>query len=82
MLNRRPKELASARLLAGQEGLRARVDVTDKVDKCMLLMLCDNLLQVLEQSGYLTPNIATARPLIQAQLAEWGFFPTSTSTGG
>ena len=62
MLNKRPIELASARLLAGQEGLRARVDVTDKVDKRMLLILCDNLLQVLEKSGHLTPNIATTRP--------------------
>jgi len=49
MLDRRPKELASARLLAGQKGLQARVDVTDKVDKRMLLMLCDNLPQVLER---------------------------------
>ncbi len=32
-------------------------------------MLCDNLLEVLEQSGYLTPEIATARPCWRNTLA-------------
>ena len=71
------RELASARLLfGGGGGLRADVTCDAQVDKRTLLMLCDNLLQVLEQSGFMTPNIATARPLITAQLDEWGFSST------
>lgn len=71
------QELASARLLVGGGGgLRGAVKCDPKIDMRTLLMLCDNLLQVLEQSGYMTPNIATARPLIKAQLEEWGYAAT------
>ncbi len=61
MLNRSPTDLALARLTSTPAGLTGHVEIADKVDKRMLLMLADNLLEALEQSGYIE-NIVTSSP--------------------
>lgn len=73
MLRKPEQELASAKLLGGAAGFNGKIEIAEGVDKRLLLMLCDNLVEVLERSGYMTPEIVQARTLIQAQLKEWGF---------
>lgn len=76
MVNSEENWLISAKLLSSPQGLTGNIEVAEKVDKRMLLMLCDNLIEALERSGYITEYIAQARPLIKSQLAEWGFAQT------
>lgn len=73
MVNSKENALITARLVSSPAGLHGNIDVAEKVDKRMLLMLCDNLIEALERSGYITEYIAQARPLIKSQLKEWGF---------
>lgn len=85
------KELASAQLLSGGGGgLRTNITLASGVDRRVLLMLTHDLLTALEQAGYLTPNIAQAKPLLRGQLEAWGMAPgplgplpaTNADTGG
>ncbi len=67
------QELASARLITGGgAGLRSRVSLNVK-DPRLMLFLVHDLIEAIEQAGYMTPPIAQAKPLITQQLAEWGF---------
>lgn len=85
------KELASAQLLAGGGGgLRTNITLASGVDRRVLLMLAHDLLTALEQAGFLTQNIAQAKPLMRGQLEAWGMAPgptppaqlTNNDTGG
>ena len=85
------KELASAQLLSGGGGgLRTNIKLEKGVDRRVLLMLAHDLLTALEQAGFLTQNIAQAKPLMRGQLEAWGMAPgplapppaTNADTGG
>ena len=78
MVNSNENYLISATLVSSAAGLIGNIEVADNVDKRMMLMLCDNLIEALERSGYITEYVAQARPFIRSQLREWGFSQAGT----